>query len=85
MVHLAFSVPYAGMSAMLGLALVVLWLQLCGKNLKDVVTQAALSLTGYLRPRPDQALECTLRSAFTQLDKELAAVLGDRSVPRPHV
>lgn len=85
MVHHAVSVPYSGISAMLGLALVVLWLQLCGKNLRDVFTQAALALSGYLRPRPDKALECTLRSAFTQLDKELAAVLGERPVPRPHV
>ncbi len=81
MAHHAFSVPYADMSAMLGLALVVLWLQLCGKNLRDLFAQAALSLSGYLRPRPAQALARTLRSAFTQLDKELAAVLGDRPKP----
>jgi len=85
MAHHALSVSYADISAMLGLALVILWLQLRGKNLKDLFSQAALSLSGYLRPRPDQALECTLRSAFTQLDKELAAVLGDRPVPRPHL
>ena len=85
MEHHALNVPYVGISAMLGLALVILWLQLRGKNLKDLFSQAALSLSGYLRPRPDQALECTLRSAFTQLDKELAAVLGDRPVPRPHL
>jgi hypothetical protein len=85
MAHHAFSVPYADISAMLGLALVILWLQLCGKNLRGLFAQAALSLSGYLRRRPDQALECTLRSAFTQLDKELATVLGDRPVPHPRL
>ena len=85
MEHHALNVPNVGISAMLGLALFILWLQLCGKNLRYVFTAAALFLSGYLRPRPDQALECTLRSAFTQLDKELAAVLGDRTAARPHL
>jgi hypothetical protein len=85
MAHHAFSVPYSDISAMLGLALVILWLQLCGKNLRDLSAQIALSLSGYLRRRPDKALECTLRSAFTQLDKELATVLGDRPVPQPRL
>jgi hypothetical protein len=80
--HHALSVPYAEISSMLGLALVILWLWLCGRNLRELLTQAALSLSGHLRPRPDRAMECALRNAFTQLDKELAAVL-DQPIPRP--
>jgi hypothetical protein len=81
----ALNVSYADISAMLGLALVILWLRLRGRNLRDLLAQAALTLSGYFRPRPDRAMECALRNAFTQLDRELAAVLGDRPVPRPRL
>jgi hypothetical protein len=85
MAHYALSTPYAEISVMLGLALIILWLTLCGRSLREMLAQAALSLSGHLRPRPDRAMECALRNAFTQLDKELAAVLGDQPIPRPHV
>ncbi len=68
---------------MLSLALILLWLWLCGLSLRAVLAQAAFSLSGYLRPRPDQALEGTLRTAFTQLDEELALILDERPVAGP--
>jgi hypothetical protein len=42
--------------------------------------QTALSVTGYLRRRPDQAAEYRLRLMFAELDEELAAILGDRTL-----
>ncbi len=59
------------------------WLWHCGRSLRTVFEQVALSLSGHLRPRPDQALERALRTAFTQLDEELAVVLGDRPTAGP--
>ena len=79
----ALNVPYADITAMLGLALVVLGTELCGRNLRRLLAQATLALSGHLRPRPDKAMESALRTAFMQLDEELAAVLGDRTVPDP--
>src|SRR5450432_1003948 len=66
----ALNVSYADISVMLGLALVILWLWLRGRNLRDLLAQAALTVSGYFRPRPDRAMERALRSAFTQLDLE---------------
>jgi hypothetical protein len=83
MANHGFNVPYSDSSVMLGLALVVLWLRLGGRNVRGFLGQASLSVSGYFRPAPDEALERSLRSAFSQLDKELAAVLADRPVPRP--
>jgi hypothetical protein len=83
MAHHWFNVTYADISVMLGLALIVLWVWLCGSSLQAMLSQAALSLSGHFRPRPDQALECTLRTAFTQLDKELAVILDDRPIAHP--
>lgn len=77
------NVPYADTAVMLGLALAVLWLRLCGRNLRDLLTQATLSISGHLRPAPDQAMEYTLRTAFAQLDKELAEALGEQPIPCP--
>ncbi len=77
MEHSSLSVTYAEISVMLGLALVILWLQLCGRSLRAVLSPTALSLSGHFRSRPDEALECALRAAFTQLDEELALVLSD--------
>ena len=80
MAHHAFSVPYACISAMFGLALVAVGLRHRNGNLRSLVAKAALAVSGHLRHRPDQAMEHTLRSAFRQLDDELAAVLGDRTL-----
>lgn len=36
-----------------------------------------LMVGGYLRPPPDRATESRLRAAFADLDRDLAAILGD--------
>ena len=67
---------------MLGLALFFLWLCLTGFSVRDLCASTALTVTGYLRPRPDPAVERALRAAFAELDRDLAGILGDR-MPRP--
>jgi hypothetical protein len=66
---------------MISVALVWLWLWLSGFSLRKLLSDAALTVTGHLRPRPDPALENALRAAFADLDKDLAVILGDR-IPR---
>jgi hypothetical protein len=66
--------------AMLGVAVCLLWLKLIGVSVQDRWAEAALSATGYVRPRPDPAAEAALRAAFAELDSQLAAVLGDLTV-----
>jgi hypothetical protein len=75
------SVHYVDVLPMLGLALVFLWLWLSGVSVRELCAYAALTVTGYLRPRPDPAVEHALRAAFTELDRDLAGILGDRT---PH-
>lgn len=72
---------YAGASAMLGVA--VLTLCLLGHGVRNASGRAILSLTGYLRGRPDPWLDATLRAAFAEFDRELSLVLQDRTA-RPH-
>ncbi len=74
-----FSVHYVDVLPMLGLALMFLWLRLTRVSVRDACAQAALTVTGYLRPRPDPATEHALRTAFADLDRDLAAILGDRT------
>ena len=50
----ALSVHYVDVLPMLGLALVFLWLWLTGVSLRELCAYAALTVTGYLRPRPTQ-------------------------------
>jgi hypothetical protein len=69
---------------MLGLALMFLWLRLIGVSVRARFAHAALTITGYLRPRPDPAVEDALRTAFADLDRDLARILGDRT-PAPHL
>ena len=66
---------------MLGLGLVLLWVRLTGVSVRALCASAALTVTGYLRPRPDPAVERALRAAFAELDRDLAGILGDR-IPR---
>jgi hypothetical protein len=73
------SVHYVDVLPMLGLALVFLWLWLIGVSLRELCAYAALTVTGYLRPRPDPAVERALRAAFSELDRDLALILGDRT------
>jgi hypothetical protein len=70
---------YVDVLLMLSLALVFLWLRLNGVNLRELLAQGILTATGYLRRRPDPSIEHTLRAAFSNLDEELAEILGDRT------
>jgi hypothetical protein len=73
------NVRYMDVLPMLGLALMFLWLRLTGVSVRDACAHAALTVTGYLRPRPDPAIEHALRTALADLDRDLAAILGDRT------
>jgi hypothetical protein len=44
----------------------------------DFVAHAVHTVSGYLRRPPDPACERALRTAFAELDAELAAILGNR-------
>lgn len=79
-----FSVHYVDVLPMLGLALAFLWLRLIGVSVRALFANAALAIAGYLRPRPDPAVEDALRTAFAELDRDLARILGDRT-PAPHL
>ena len=81
MLRNAVVVHYAGVVPMLGLAMVFLWFRLTGVGVRDLCMQLVLTVGGYLRPRPDPTVENALRTAFTDLDRQLTALLGDR-LPR---
>jgi hypothetical protein len=78
----ALSVSSVDVLAALGIAMVLLWLRMTGVSVRDVGARAALTVTGHLRPRPDPAAEQALRAAFAELDRDLAEILGDRTVSR---
>ena len=42
-------------------------------------SRAITCLTGYLRPRPAPWLEVAIRKAFADVDRDLTAILPDRS------
>jgi hypothetical protein len=44
----------------------------------DFLAHAVHTVSGYLRRRPDPACESALRTAFAELDAELAAILANR-------
>ena len=73
-----FTFRYVDVLSMLSLALMLLWLRLTGVSVRERIAQAALTVTGYLRPRPGASTEDALRAAFADLDKELAEILRDR-------
>jgi hypothetical protein len=50
-------------------------------SLVDFLAHAALTVSGHLRRRPDPACESALRTAFAELDSELAAILVNRAAP----
>jgi hypothetical protein len=50
--------------------------------MRELYQEVALTISGYVRPRPDPAFEHLLRTAFSEFDRELAAILGDRRQPR---
>lgn len=81
--HQGLSATWTGISVRLGVALSVLQLWIRGSSPQTLLSRTALCLSGYLRPRPDQALEYALRTAFTRLDEELTLVLDDWPTVRP--
>jgi hypothetical protein len=80
--HPALSASCLDGLAMLGIAMGFLWLRLTGASVRDLGARATLTVTGYLRPRPDPAAEQALRAAFAELDRDLAEILGDRTLSR---
>jgi hypothetical protein len=76
-------IQYAGVSVMLGIGLLTVWLVLTGDSVRNLSARAILSLTGHLRPRPDPWLEGALRAAFAEFDCELTLILQDRGPKRP--
>lgn len=50
-------------------------------SIRDLFGDAALTVSGHLRRRPDPACESALRAAFAELDAELSEILGDRVGP----
>jgi hypothetical protein len=76
-------IQYAGVSVMLGIGLVAIWLVVSGYSIRNISARAILSVAGHFRGRPDPWLEGTLRAAFAEFDRELALVLQDRGPERP--
>ena len=72
-------IEYAAVAVMLGTGILALWVLLARYSIKDLSARATLSLTGYLRTRPDPGLEGTVRAAFAEFDRELALILRERS------
>jgi len=72
------NVHYVEVLPLLGLASVFLWLRLIGVSVREFCENVVLTVTGYLRPPPDPALESALRAAFARFDADLAEILGDR-------
>jgi hypothetical protein len=68
---------YYSLSLMFGAALLTLWFVLVGYDLKDLSARTIATLTGYLLPRPDPALEALLRDAFDRFDRDLSSAIGD--------
>jgi hypothetical protein len=75
-------VNYVEVLPMLGAVIVFLWRMLAGVSVRQRCAQAALTVTGYLRPRPARSVEEALRAAFAELDRDLAALLGDSNPQR---
>jgi hypothetical protein len=76
-----YGVHYVGLSVVLGAGLLTLWVLVVGYSVRDLSARAICSLTSRLRASPDPWLECTLRKAFAEFDRELAVILRDRGNP----
>jgi hypothetical protein len=70
---------YVDVLPVLGAAITFLWITFVRVSGRQRCAQAALTITGYLRPRPARSVEDALRAAFAELDRDLAALLGDRN------
>jgi hypothetical protein len=69
-------VPCLGTLLLLAAALTAA-LRLLRVNLRRLFEEGALTVSGYLLPRPDETTENRLRAAFTEFDRDLAIILGD--------
>jgi hypothetical protein len=67
---------------LLSAAALMVALRLMRVNLREIFEEAALTAGGYLHSRPDEATDKRLRAVFTEFDRDLSAILGDRT-PRP--
>ncbi len=81
MLRRVLHVNYVDVLPVLG-ATTFLWLTLARVSMRQWCAQAMLTVTGHLRPRPARSVEDALRAAFAELDKDLAALLGDRDPRR---
>jgi hypothetical protein len=52
------------------------------EGIVSLPARAFACVTGYLRPAPDPWLELSLRQAFADFDRELAAILHHQSTRR---
>ena len=78
------SVRYVDVLPVLGVVLAFFaGLRLTGVSVREFFAHAVLTVSGYLRPRPDPAVEHALRTAFAEVDRELAGILGDRTRRNP--
>ena len=75
-------VNYVDVLPVLGAAIALPLLRLARVSVPQWCAQAALTITGHLRPRPPRSVEHALQTAFAELDKDLAALLGDRNPRR---
>jgi len=75
-------VNYVDVLPVLGAVMALSWLRLARVSVPQWCAQAALTITGHLRPRPPRSVEHALQTAFAELDKDLAALLGDRNPRR---
>jgi hypothetical protein len=71
-------VNYVDVLPVLGAAITFLWITCVSVSGRQRCAQAMLTITGYFRPRPARSVEDALRAAFAELDRDLAALLGDR-------
>ena len=76
-------IQYAAVVVMLGIGVFTFWVLRAGYSIKGLSVRATLSVTGYLRTRPDPWLEGSLRAAFAEFDRELALILKERSYTTP--
>ncbi|HEY3879625.1 MAG TPA: hypothetical protein VGM12_13620 [Trebonia sp.] len=69
-----------GASFTLLAAVVPFFARLAQASPRAFCDRTALTVSGHFRRRPDRTAEYRLRLMFAELDKELAVVLGDRSL-----
>ncbi|HUN31820.1 MAG TPA: hypothetical protein VMU95_07350 [Trebonia sp.] len=82
----AHGVPLLFNMGFLATALLLLAGRLVSRNvllgLASASSRAFISVSGYFRHQPDPWLEFTLRDAFAEFDRDLAAILDHEQAPR---